>query len=418
VIFLTGKGIVVVGCQFGDEGKGKIVDFYCSKPYINAVVRFNGGSNAGHTIVAENKKYALHLLPSGMIYGKTSLMGNGMVVNPRKLDEELKMFPKKVENLKIDPKSHLVLPLHIQLDAHQEQVKKQGNIAAGTTKQGVGPCYADKASRIYDHLKDTLQIPSLNEQKEELLSYYDKYRKNFTDVGEYVENLILSDHNVLFEGAQATLLDIDHGVYPFSTSSTCLVSGASSGTGIGIKYLNERIGVVKAYTSRVGEGPFISELNASENPGKYIQQTGAEFGTTTGRPRRIGWLDLVSIKYSARLNSLTGLAITKLDIIGGLDVFKVVTKYLTHTGEETTSLPPSVMQIKNFKPIFKEFKGWGTFSKEEYSNICNRKVSEIPSLIKEFISFIETYLKVPVYIASFGPDRELTLELNNLETQL
>jgi adenylosuccinate synthase len=441
VIFLTGKGIVIVGCQFGDEGKGKIVDFYCSNPYIKAVVRFNGGSNAGHTIVAENKKYALHLLPSGMIYGKPSLIGNGVVVNPHKLDQELEQFPEKKNILKIDPKSHLVLPLHIKLDAYQETVKKKGNIAAGTTKQGVGPCYADKASRIgirwadidvdeifnaqmeyiydyYSHLKETLKFPSLEEQKSELLNYYKKYKEHLVDVGDYIENMLLDSQNVLFEGAQATLLDIDHGVYPFSTSSTCLVSGASSGTGIGIKYLNKRIGVVKAYTSRVGEGPFISELDTSEDPGKYIQQVGAEFGTTTGRPRRVGWLDLVALKYAVRLNSLTGIAVTKLDIVGGLDIFKAVTKYITPTGEETRSLPPSVMKIKDYKPVYENFKGWGKLPKEEYESICKTSKENLPQLTRDFIAFLEGYLKIPVYLASFGPERELTIELIDLNQVL
>ncbi|OLS25306.1 MAG: Adenylosuccinate synthetase [Candidatus Heimdallarchaeota archaeon LC_3] len=441
MIFLVGKGIVVIGMAYGDEGKGKIVDYYCSKHYIDAVVRFNGGSNAGHTIVAENKRYALHLLPSGMVYGKTSLIGNGVVVNPQKLEEELKQFPDKIKNLKIDPRSHIVLPIHVKLDSYQETTKKEGKTSAGTTKQGVGPCYSDKASRIgirwadievdeifqsqlnyiykyYSHLKDILDLPPKDSLRNEIKNYYKKFEQNFVDGGEFLENILLNNRNILFEGAQSTLLDIDHGVYPFNTSSTCLVSGASSGTGIGIKYLNERIGVMKAYTSRVGEGPFVSELDTSENPGKYIQEIGAEYGTTTGRPRRVGWLDLVSMKYSVRLNSLTGLAITKLDVIGGLETFKVVVGYINDKGEDTKIIPPSVLKIKNYQSIYKEFEGWGILSKNQWLTICQKGKDSLPKSLLDFISFIEKYLKCPFYLLSFGPDRELTLELDNIESEL
>ena len=441
-----GKGIVIVGCQFGDEGKGKVVDYYASKPSISAVVRFNGGSNTGHTVVTD-KTYALHLVPAGLIYGKPSFIGNGVVLNRDVLKKELELFSEKaIKFLKIDPRIHIVLPLHIALDGFQEEIKSAHKADAGTTKQGIGPTYGDKILRfgiriadlddeilveqrlqqLYDYYnviidkksQEKYSIPSLAEMKQELIQFRNELKPFIAEVGEELENFFLTGHNVLFEGAQATLLDIDHGIYPYGTSSTCIVAGASSGSGIGVQYLNERLGIVKAYTSRVGSGPFAGELSTADGPGKLIQQEGVERGTTTGRPRRVGWLDLVAIKYSARINGLTGICLTKVDIIGMLDTFNVITAYQLPNNKISTQFPPIISMVENYRPIFKTFKGWGKKSQEEWAKIIEQGSHSLPDELHVFIKFLEEYLHIPVYLISLGPKRSATLELVSLEQKL
>lgn len=435
-----GKGLVIVGCQFGDEGKGKIVDYFSSKPWIDAVVRFNGGSNAGHTVIVGDTKYALHLLPSGMIYEKPSYIGNGVVVDLGKIGEELdelaRIKGKRVDHLlKISDRAHLVLPHHKTLDAFQEEIKKKTSSEAGTTKRGIGPAYFDKVARFGLRLTDlwdevrldahldfmnefyapfSIELPELagiKDIKHDLLAFKITYEKNIIEVGEHLEKLLSGGSNVLFEGAQAALLDIDHGLYPFGTSSTCIASGASSGTGIGIQYLNERIGVVKSYVSRVGSGPLMGELDTTENPGKLLQIEGAEFGTTTGRPRKVAWLDLVAVKYACRLNGLTGLAITKLDILGILDEFKVITEYQdSETEEKSTTFPARIKDFERFQPITKAFLGWGRFTADEWIALMKEGWKAFPENLKNFINFLEKETKVPVFIIGLGPERKLTFE--------
>ena len=441
-----GKGIVVVGCQFGDEGKGKVVDYYASKPFVSAVVRFNGGSNTGHTVVTD-KKYALHLVPAGLIYGKPSFIGNGVVLNRDVLKKELELFSEKaIKFLKIDPRIHIVLPLHIALDGFQEELKSTQKAAAGTTKQGIGPTYGDKILRfgirvadlddeilvdqrlqqLYNYYKaiidkesqEKLSIPSLAITKQALMQFRYELKPFVADISEELEKLFLNGHNVLFEGAQATLLDIDHGIYPYGTSSTCIVAGASSGSGIGVQFLNERLGIVKAYTSRVGSGPFAGELSTNDGPGKLIQQEGAERGTTTGRPRRVGWLDLVAIKYSVRVNGLTGICLTKVDVIGILDTFNVITAYLLPNNTTSTQFPPVISVVENYRPILKTFKGWGRKSSGEWAKIVEQGSKALPDELQAFITFLEEYLHIPVYLISLGPERSATLELVSLEQQL
>lgn len=438
---MSGKGIVVVGTQFGDEGKGKVVDFYASKSSIDAVVRFNGGANAGHTIVADGIKYALHLLPSGMVFEKPSFIGNGVVLEFEQLERELNEVKEKKNKdvtslLRISERTILVLPHHKQLDAFYEQIKTKSSKEAGTTKRGIGPSYSDKVNRIslrmadlfdeqhlnitldlleefYSYYKSEVGIEFNKEQvRTSLLSYKEKFGPLLIDVGLQIENLLLAGKNVLFEGAQATLLDIDHGIYPFNTSSTTIASGASSGSGIGMQYLHERIGVVKAYTSRVGGGPVMAELDYTVGDGKFIQTEGYEFGTTTGRPRRIAWLDLVAVRYAIRINGLTGLAITKVDILGMLDKFSVVTAYEDPaTGEKNLShFPAQLSQFSTYKPVLQTFKGWGKKTAKEWTELMNKGYDQFPKELQEYISFIEKETKTPVYIIGLGQSRDLTFE--------
>jgi adenylosuccinate synthase len=433
---------VIVGGQFGDEGKGKVVDYYSSKASIDTVVRFNGGSNAGHTVVVDGVKYALHLLPSGMIYGKPSYIGNGVVVDLWKIEEELRDLAEKKNKkvvdlrkfLRISDRAHLVLPHHKMLDAFQEEIKKKTASAAGTTKRGIGPAYFDKIARFGLRVTDLWdderldahldfmqeyyapyepQVPNLaniKEIKQDLLSFKEIYEDNIVEVGEVLEKQLENGSNVLFEGAQSTLLDIDHGLYPFGTSSTCVAAGGSSGTGVGIQYLNERIGIVKAYVSRVGAGPLMGELDTSQNPGKFIQIKGGEFGTTTGRPRRIAWLDLVAVKYACRVNGLTGIALTKLDILGMLDTFYVICEYRDEEHNIRSTFPARIGDFERLQPVTKEFSGWGNLSSDEWVALMEKGWDVFPQELINFINFIESEVKIPVVILGLGPDRRLTFE--------
>ena len=442
---MSGKGIVIVGAQFGDEGKGKVVDFYASNPKIDAVVRFNGGANAGHTIVAEGVKHALHLLPSGMVFEKPSFIGNGVVLDFEQLENELNELQQKKHKdltslLHISERTFLVFPHHKIVDGFQENLKQKSSQDAGTTKRGIGPAYSDKINRfslriidLFDenYTNHTLSILEeynsnfksevgmsfdKNELKEKLLEYKEKFASIVTDVGYEVEKLLLAGKNVLFEGAQATLLDIDHGIYPFNTSSTTLVSGASSGSGIGIQYLIDRIGVVKAFTSRVGGGPVMGELDYTVDPGKLIQHEGHEFGTTTGRPRRIAWLDLVAVRYTIRINGLTGLAITKVDILGMLPEFQVIIAYEDPDKKTkiTSQFPALLSKFTSNKPVYKSFKGWGKKEPEEWKELMKKGFKNFPKELQEFIEYIEQETKTKVYLIGLGPDRELTYEKEKL----
>lgn len=438
---MTGKGIVVVGTQFGDEGKGKIVDFYASKSTISAVVRFNGGANAGHTIVADGIKYALHLLPSGMVFEKPSFIGNGVVLEFEQLERELQdVHDKKKKDisslLHISERTTLVLPFHKQLDQFQESLKKKLSKDAGTTKRGIGPAYSDKANRVSirfidlfdeNHLQAALDVMNdyyayftdevgISLSKQDLLTQLHRYKELYasmlTDVGYEVEKLFLEGKNILFEGAQSTLLDIDQGIYPFNTSSITVVSGASSGTGVGPQHLTERIGVVKAFTSRVGGGPVMGELDYTQGDGKLIQTEGAEFGTTTGRPRRIAWLDLVAIKYAIRINGLTGLAITKVDILGILPECKVIVGYKEKISGKIieSQFPAQLSKFESCEPIYKTFKGWGKKTEDEWKEIIKQGYGSFPKELREFIEFIEKETKVQAYIIGLGQSRDLTFE--------
>lgn len=433
-----GKGLVIVGTQFGDEGKGKIVDFYASKPYIHAVIRFNGGANAGHTVVAEGKRYALHLLPSGLVYGKNSYIGNGVVVDLEQVKKELAQFSDKKHLLKISERAQLVLPHHKQLDGFQEQIKVKHKREAGTTKRGIGPAYTDKVSRFGVRLGDLWDSKQLEKQINLIATYYQRFPPEITrllewnylnplfsqwrdsfadmviDTGIVLEKMFKNGYNVLFEGAQSTLLDIDHGIYPFNTSSNCIAAAASIGTGIGPQYLNKRIGVVKAYTSRVGSGPVIGEITETPH-GQKIQKEGNEYGTSTGRPRRIAWLDLVALKYACRINGLTGLAITKLDILGQLDEFEVIVDYDKYEVDlEFPSYPAGVTNLAKIKPITQVLPSWGFFTSEEWNNMISSGWQKFPTELQKFIEMLDKETGIPIVLLSVSPDRKDTFDLVEL----
>jgi adenylosuccinate synthase len=435
----TGKGIVIVGAQYGDEGKGKIVDYYASKPYIGAVVRFNGGANAGHTIVTKEGRYALNLVPSGIVYGKPSFIGNGCVVDLEKVTDELTQFPNKRELLQISERAQLVLPHHKALDQFQEAMKQKRALEAGTTKRGIGPAYHDKTSRFGIRFGDLWDIPQLKQQVNLLSEYYkgfpteirntiqpshlmklfkkwrESHKPMLCDTGIALSKILQQGQNVLFEGAQSTLLDIDHGIYPFNTSSNCVTASASTGTGIAPHNLTERIGVVKAYTSRVGGGPIISEISETSN-GQTLQKEGQEFGTSTGRPRRIAWLDLIALKYATRLNGLTGFALTKVDILGHLQEFEVVVGYEGYDIDpEFPSFPMRISEIKTINPTTKVLPSWGILSPENWQEIMLKGWAAFPSELISFVEMIEAYIEIPTLLIGTGPSRSETFERKELE---
>ena len=344
-------GIVIVGAQWGDEGKGKITDLLAEQ--ADAVVRFQGGNNAGHTIVRDGEEWKLHLIPSGILYpGKRCVIGNGVVIDPRVLIDELDALRARrvdVSGLRVSANAHLIMPYHLLLDSAGET--RLGSLQIGTTRRGIGPCYADKAARLGIRVQDLLdekilkkkivaamepkrlslrpfeKDPSLDlrTMTEEYLTFGHRLEQHIADTAKLMWEMLDDGKRIIFEGAQGAMLDIDHGTYPFVTSSNPLAGAASVGTGVGPKSIDEVWGIAKAYTTRVGAGPFPSELD--DATGELIRERGGEFGTTTGRARRVGWLDLVALRYAARLNTLTALAITKLDVLSGLEQINVCTSY-------------------------------------------------------------------------------------------
>jgi adenylosuccinate synthase len=417
---------LIIGTQWGDEGKGKIVDFFSNK--ADYVVRFQGGNNAGHTIKVENEIYKLHIIPSGVIRGKIGIIGNGCVLDPEVLLNEIRDLQKRNINPKIliSDRVNIIMPYHRILDGADEKIL--GNKKIGTTKRGIGPCYSDKIARkgirsidlinkeslklklemiiplkqkIFDvyGLKEKLDI---NQIMETYFNYGKKLKDFITPTHIELSNAIKNNKNILLEGAQGSLLDVDFGTYPYTTSSHVIAAGSSIGTGIGLKNINEIVGIMKAYTTRVGEGPMPTELD-DEN-GKYLQTKGHEFGTTTSRPRRCGWLDLVVVKHSCILSSITQIAMTKLDVLNGLDKVKICTKYELN-GEKIDYLPADINDFYKCKPIYEIFEGWGDFDSK------NKNISEIPDNAKSYIKFIENEIKVPIKIVSIGPGREETINL-------
>ena len=366
---------MVIGTQWGDEGKGKIVDYLSER--ADVVVRSQGGNNAGHTVVVDGKSFALRLLPSGILYDdKMNIIGTGVVVDPKVLLEEIANLEKEgksAKSLYISDRAHVILPYHNRLDEAEESVK--GDAKIGTTKNGIGPCYAEQ---LRPFVKDT----------------------NFA-----VIDAIKGGKKVLFEGAQATMLDLDHGTYPFVTSSHPVAGGASVGAGVGPNYLKNIFGVVKAYSTRVGEGPFPSEL--LDETGEYLRQTGHEFGTVTGRSRRCGWLDLSVVTYGAALNSLDYLAITRLDILDGLDEVKICVGY-TRNGEPVQGFPASLDVLAECEPVYETFPGWKT----DISGI--RKYEELPEAARRYVERIAEVTGVQVGIVSVGPGRDQTIDLVNV----
>ena len=422
--------VVVIGAQWGDEGKGKITDLLSRS--ADVVVRYQGGVNAGHTIVVENKILKLHLIPSGILYPKTiCLIGSGTVVDPKVMINEIEMLVENeidISGLKLASTAHVTMPYHRLLDREME--KERGNKKIGTTGRGIGPTYADKAQRngirVIDlldkqKLEERLKVPLL-EKNGLLQKIYDLKPLNLEDiVEEYLKyGEILSPHivdctraihkaaknkkNILFEGAQGTLLDLDHGTYPFVTSSNPISGGACIGAGVGPTLIDRVIGVAKAYTTRVGEGPFPTELQGKIND--QLCDRGGEFGTTTGRRRRCGWFDGVIGRYAAEVNGLDCLAITKLDVLDELDEIKVCIAYELH-GEQIDHFPSSAEDFSNCKPIFKTLEGW------QCSTADCKRLDDLPDKAKDYLRFLAELMEVPIAIVSLGANRDQTIVIED-----
>lgn len=412
---------VVLGSFYGDEGKGKIIDYLSQNADIS--VRCTGGNNAGHSIEIDGKKFAFHLIPSGILNkGTTAIIGNGVVVDPRVLIEEMENIKANgfsVENLKISDKSHVIFPYHVEMDKLQEELRREDKI--GTTARGIGPVYCDKFERCGIRMGDLVnkkfekQLRRNIENKNELFKIYnyelidvDETIKKYNKYAEYlkdyvvdtislIHNAIEQDKKILCEGAQATLLDIDFGSYPYVTSSNPTIGGICTGSGIGAKYIGEVYGVLKAYSSRVGEGPYLTEQK--NEIGDTIRELGHEYGTTTKRPRRCGWLDLVALKYAAMVNGLTGLAINHVDTIGKLDKIKLCVGYRKN-GIVTMDFSTDEEYLADCEPVYEEFEGkFGDISK------CKTR-EELPENAKKYLNRIEEIVKVPIKFIGIGAERE------------
>jgi adenylosuccinate synthase len=423
--------VVVIGTQWGDEGKGKIVDLLTDR--ASAVVRFQGGHNAGHTLVIDGVKTVLHLIPSGVLRDNVQcLIGNGVVLSPEAVLKELDGLEANAvparERVVISDACPLILPYHIALDQAREAAR--GSKAIGTTGRGIGPCYEDKAARRGIRLGEMLRESHFAVRLEEVLDYHnfalehyykadtldyrqmldeslaqaEQMRDLIGDVTSILHGLIEQGEPIMFEGAQGALLDIDHGTYPYVTSSTTTAGGAASGSGVGPRNLEYILGIVKAYTTRVGAGPFPTELD--DACGQHMGERGHEFGATTGRKRRCGWLDLVALRRSIRINSVSGLCITKLDVLDGLDAIKLAVAY-RYDGEETTIPPCGAEGIAGCEPVYIEMPGW----RESTAGLKSR--DELPPAAINYLDKIEQICQVPIDIISTGPDRQETIILNH-----
>ncbi|MDO8428540.1 MAG: adenylosuccinate synthase [Candidatus Diapherotrites archaeon] len=412
---------IIVGLQWGDEGKGKIADHIAKDADI--VVRYQGGNNAGHTVVVGDKVYKFHLLPSGILQKKQVMLGAGMVINPQGLIQEIETAQKNFDSINavIDPRAQVIMPYHILLDEVVETKSGVGNI--GTTKRGIGPCYADKASRTGIRIEDIIDEKRLEEKLkeilptkkailekvygvqdtlklEDLLKEYVEYGKKIKpfmgDVSLLLDNALRNNKKILFEGAQGTFLDNDFGTYPFVTSSHPLAAHALVGVGLGPNVIDKVIGIAKAYTTRVGSGPFITEMNGSLE--EELRTKGNEFGTTTGRPRRVGWLDLVQLRTARRLNNVSEIALTKLDVLSGLKEIKICTGY--HKGETCLhDLPATIQELGKCEPDYLTLPGFD-FNANEIKNYY-----ELPQSARKYVEFIEHELNVPIKLIGIGAER-------------
>lgn len=419
---------IVVGTQWGDEGKGKIIDIIASR--ADVVVRSQGGNNAGHTVVNDGQTYKLHLIPSGILYKNTAcLIGAGVVLDPKDLLSEIdNLSPRGVsfDNLKIDPRAHVVMPWHITLDGLSE--KFRGNSDIGTTKRGIGPCYMDKYERcgirVYDlvhpevfaekvRMTGKLKNKIITEvyggephDIEAIIKEYTEYGKRLAkyvdDVSVIVYEAAKANKTIMFEGAQATLLDIDFGTYPYVTSSHPLSAGVCVGTGVGPMIISNIIGVAKAYTTRVGKGPFPTELD--DEIGETIRNKGGEFGTTTGRPRRTGWFDAVIVRHSVRVNGLSSLAINKLDTLGGIGDLKVCVAYKKPDGTVIENFPAALEELADCVPVYETLKGF-----DDDVSSC-RSFDELPEASKKYIERLEELCDCHISMVGVGPDREQIIE--------
>lgn len=417
---------LVIGTQWGDEGKGKVVDYFSKN--ADYVVRYQGGNNAGHTIKVGEEVYKLHVVPSGVIQGKTGIIGNGVVIDPEVLLQEIDELIQrgKKPNLLISDRANIIMPYHKILDGAEEQYL--GDKKIGTTKRGIGPCYSDKVARngiraIDLTEKETLQhllariVPMKQKlidiygiktrlDEKEILETYHNYGKRFqqyiTTTHLELNKAISKNKNILLEGAQGTMLDVEFGTYPYTTSSHTIAGGSTIGAGIGPRAIGEIIGIVKAYTTRVGEGPLPTEL--LDKTGEHLQKVGHEFGTTTSRPRRCGWLDLVVVRHSCIISGITKLAITKLDVLNGLTEIKVCTHYDLH-GKKIDYFPAKIQDVVVCKPVYKTFKGWISMDPS------SKKFSDLPTEAQSYLRFIEKDTGVKIGLVSIGPGRTETIEV-------
>jgi adenylosuccinate synthase len=416
-------GIALVGIQWGDEGKGKVTDILAES--TDVVVRYQGGNNAGHTIVVGDERYALHLVPTGVLYPHcTPVIGPGVVVNPQVLLEEMDSLAARgvdTSRLLVSGNAHLIMPYHLELDRVTE--RRLGKNRLGTTKRGIGPAYADKAARIGLRVQDLLdakifttklevalkeknllltrvygRLPiELDDIRDEYLGYVDRLKPHITDTTSFLHEMLDTGKTVLFEGAQATMLDLDHGTYPFVTSSSPIAGGACAGAGVGPRDITRIIGITKAYCTRVGAGPFPSEADPAD--AEVLVEVGGEYGTTTGRKRRCGWFDAVAASYAARLNTLTELVITKLDVLSRFASIKVCVAY-EYAGRAYTDFPPNQTIFNKCRPVYEELVGW----EEDISGA--RGADDLPKGARAFIESVEELTATPVSWASVGPARD------------
>ena len=419
---------ILVGTQWGDEGKGKVTDLISGE--YDVVCRCQGGANAGHTVVANGHKFGLHQIPSGVMYeGVVPVIGNGCIVDPSVVLEEFATLDEQgvsYHNLKISGNAHIVMPYHKDLDGANE--RRLGKNLIGTTRRGVGPCYSDKAARIGLRMQDMLDEKIFREKLETALAeknpilekiyglpgytvdqicetylpYAERLRPYIIESSRYLNEAITEGKNILFEGSQATMLDIDFGTYPFVTSSNCTAGGAITGSGVGPKHIDRVLGIAKAYLTRVGSGPFPTELPQGDEIGELLCEVGHEYGVTTGRKRRCGWYDAVVVNYAARVNGLTDLAVTKLDVLSVLDTIKVCIAYDVD-GVRYTTVPEHQSLFYKAKPVYIELPGW----KCDISGV--RNYTDLPREAKDYIDLIERLSGVPVSLIAVGPDREQTI---------
>jgi adenylosuccinate synthase len=424
--------VIIVGAQWGDEGKGKVVDIYTE--HAEEVVRYQGGNNAGHTLVVGEEKTILHLIPSGILHeGKRCIIGNGVVLDPQVFLMEVERLKKrgylKDDNqLVIDRNVHIIMPYHKAIDIARE--KNSGSRKIGTTGRGIGPTYEDKIGRRGIRLIDLiapqifarklrellpeknfllekfLGVPPLDEQ--EILTEYGGYARELArymgHASVILNRSIAEGHNILFEGAQGSLLDVDHGTYPYVTSSSTVAGGACTGTGIGPRFIDEVIGISKAYATRVGEGPFPTELN--DEMGEQLRQAGNEFGSTTGRPRRTGWFDALALREAVRINGMTGMAITKMDVLNNLETIRICTAY-SYRGELLEEFPSDLDVLRECKPVYEEMEGWQT-------DICAAvSLTDLPRNARVYLEKLEQITGCPIVLVSVGPRRDQTIQIKN-----
>ncbi len=421
-------GIALVGIQWGDEGKGKVTDLLAER--TDVVVRYQGGNNAGHTIVVDGERYALHLVPTGILYPHcTPVIGPGVVVNPQVLIEEMDNLESRgidTRRLLLSGNAHVIMPYHLELDTVTE--RRLGKNRLGTTKRGIGPTYADKAARIGLRVQDLLDPKIFSEKlkvalkeknllltrvygrlpmeqqtiEDEYLAYGERLAPHIADTSLFVQRALDGGRAVMFEGAQATMLDLDHGTYPFVTSSNPIAGGACAGAGVGPRDIERVIGIAKAYCTRVGSGPFPSEADPAD--AEILVEAGAEYGTTTGRKRRCGWFDAVAARYAARLNTLTELVITKLDVLSQFESVKVCVAY-EYEGERYEEFPPHQTIFNKCRPIFEELPGW----RDDLTHA--RALDDLPKEARSYLEALESLAGVPVSWASVGPERDQIVAL-------